>query len=122
MKITKDKIYFDYILHGLFYFTSKVIFYVCGFVYFRGVALGLIATVLTVSIGVMSFKEYKKATKHIAHWLAVLVPLIIIFLTPVIMIHNLGHEIFQIEKMIILIIFECLAIAQVILALLMFRR
>ncbi len=56
-----------------------------------------------------------------AHWLAVLMPLIIIPLTPIIMIRNLGQEIFQIEKIAILIIFECLAIAQVILAVLIFK-
>ncbi len=38
------------------------------------------------------------------------------------MIHNLGLEMFQIEKIAILIIFESLAITQVILALLMFKR
>ena len=121
MKITKEKIYLIYILFGLLYFISKVIFYICGFVYFKGVILGLIATVLTTLIGILSFKEYEKATKSLAHWLAVLMPLIIIPLTPIIMIHNLGHEIFQIEKITILIIFECLAITQVILALFMFK-
>ena len=121
MKITKEKIYLIYILLGLFYFISKIIFYICGFVYFKGVILGLIATVLTVSIGVLFFKEYKKAIKLMAHWLAVLMPLIIIPLTPIIMIRNLGQEIFQIEKIAILIIFECLAIAQVILAVLIFK-
>ena len=121
MKITKEKIYLIYILLGLFYFISKIIFYICGFVYFKGVILGLIATVLTVSIGVLFFKEYKKAIKLMAHWLAVLMPLIIVPLTPIIMIRNLGQEIFQIEKIAILIIFECLAIAQVILAVLIFK-
>ena len=122
MKIRKEKIYSIYILLGLSYFISKVIFYICGFVYFRGVMLGLIATVLTASIGILSFKEYKKGTMQVIHWVAVLIPLIILFLTPVIMIHNLGHGIFQIEKITILIIFECLAIAQIILGVLMFRR
>ena len=120
MKIVKKKIYLGYILLGLLYFISKVVFYICGFVYFRGVALGLIATVLTIFIGILSFGEYKKEAKYTAHWLAVLMPIIIVFLTPIIMVRNLGSEIFQIEKITILIIFECLAIAQVILALSMF--
>ena len=118
----KNKIYFSYTLLGVFYFISKVIFYTCGFVYFRGVILGLIATVLTTFIGTLSFREYKKANKSIAHWLAVLIPLVIIFLTPIIMIHNLGQGIFQIEKIAIFVIFEGLAIAQVILAVLMLRN
>lgn len=83
--------------------------------------LGLIATVLTTFIGILSFRKYKEAVKSLAHWLDVLVPLIIIFLTPIIMIHNLGLNIFQIAKITILIIFEGLAITQAIIALLMFR-
>ena len=122
MKIIKEKIYLIYNLLGLLYFIFKVIWYICGFVYFRGVILGLIATVLTTSIGILSFRKYKEAVKSLTHWLAVLIPLIIIFLTPIIMIHNLGHKIFQIEKIAILIIFEGLAITQVILALFMFKR
>ncbi|MEA3474856.1 MAG: hypothetical protein U9R23_00170 [Candidatus Cloacimonadota bacterium] len=121
MKIIKEKIYLIYILLGLLYFIFKMIWYICGFVYFRGVMLGLIATVLTTFIGILSFRKYKEAVKSLAHWLDVLVPLIIIFLTPIIMIHNLGLNIFQIAKITILIIFEGLAITQAIIALLMFR-
>ena len=121
MKIIKKKINLIYILLGLLYFIFKVIWYICGFVYFRGVILGLIATVLTTFIGILSFRKYKEAIKPVTHWLSVLIPLIIIPLTPIIMIHNLGHEMFQIEKIAILIIFESLAITQVILALLMFK-
>ena len=121
MKITEKKIYVIYILLGLLYFISKAIYYICGFVYFRGVILGLIATVLTICIGILAFRGYKKAAKSVAHWLAILIPSIIVPLTPIIMVHNLGSEIFQIEKITILIIFECLALMQIILALLMFR-
>lgn len=53
------------------------------------------------------------------HWLAALIPLIIIPLTPAIVVYNLGQGIFQIEKMAILVIFECIAITQIILAFLM---
>jgi len=81
----------------------------------EGVILGLIATILTICVGIFALKEYKKAAKPVAHWLAVLIPLIIIPLTPAIMIHNLRQGIFQIEKMAILVIFECLAITQIIL-------
>ena len=122
MKIIKENTNLIYIVLGLLYFIFKVIWYICGFVYFRGVILGLSATVLTTFIGILSLRKYKEAVKSVAHWLAVLIPLIITFLTPIIMIHNLGHGIYQIEKIAILLIFECLAIAQVILALLMCKR
>ncbi len=116
MKITKNKIYLSYILLGLLYFIFKVIWYICSFVYFRGVILGLIATILTILAGILAFREYKRLNKIIAHSLAILFPLIIIPLTPIIMVCNLGSEIFQIEKITILFIFELIAILQVILA------
>ncbi|KQC10740.1 MAG: hypothetical protein APR54_11695 [Candidatus Cloacimonas sp. SDB] len=122
MKIIKENINLIYILFGLLYFIFKVIWYICDFVYFRGVILGLIATVLTTFIGILSFRKYKKAVKPVTHCLAVLIPLIIIPLTPIIMIHNLGSEIFQIEKIAILIIFEGLAITQVILGIVIIKR
>ncbi len=68
MKIIKEKIYLIYNLLGLLYFIFKVIWYICGFVYFRGVILGLIATVLTTFIGILSLKKYKEAVKPVAHW------------------------------------------------------
>ena len=116
MKITREKTYPIYISLGLLYFISKVIFYVSGFVYYRGVILGLVATVVTVCIGVLSLKEYRKPTRHIMHWLAVSAPVVVLLVTPVTMIRNLGPEIFQIEKIAILTIFGCFAIAQIVLA------
>ena len=122
MKITEKKIYHIYVLVGLLYFITKVSWYLCGFVYLRGVVLGLTAAVLTTCIGTFAFREYKITAKPIAHWLAVLIPLIIIPLTPIIMCHNLGQEIYQFEKISILIIFECLAIAQIVLMSICLRR
>jgi len=121
-EITKNKSYFIYVLLGLFYFIAKIVYYVFGFVYLRGVMLGLIATILTIFIGILAFREYEKTSKPIAHWIAVLIPLIILPLNPVIMFYNLGFEFFQIEKISIFVILECLAIAQVIISVLMFRR
>jgi len=122
MKITKNKIYLSYILLGSLYFIVKVIWYICGFVYFRGVILGLIAAILTILVGILAFREHKKPNKTIAHSLAILFPLIIIPLTPIIMVCNLGSKIFQIEKLTILFIFELIAILQTILAISIFKN
>ena len=116
MEIIKNKIYLFYILLGLLYFIVKVIWYICGFVYFRGVILGLIAAISTILVGILAFREHEKTDKTIAHRLMILFPLIIIPLTPIIMVRNLGSEIFEIEKLTILFIFELIAILQVILA------
>ena len=124
MELIKKRIYFIYILLGSLYFISKVIYYSCGFVCLRGLMLGLIATVLTIWIGIASFKEYRKANRQIAHWLAFIGPLFIVLYSPLHMTIRLGIPAFQfpVEKFTILLIFECLAVAQLILSVLMHRE
>jgi len=120
----KSKIYFTYIVLGSFYFISKLIYYIFGWVCLLGLMLGLVASVLTILIGIVSFKEYQKASKPIAHWWAVIGPLIIILYSPLHMTMRLGVPVFKfsIEKMSILLIFESLAVAQLILSILMHRK
>ena len=120
----KSKVYRTYIVLGSLYFVSKVIYYIFGWVCFSGLMLGLVASVLTILIGIASFKEYKKAGKPIAHWWAVIGPLIIILYSPLHMTMRLGIPVFlfSAEKMSILLIFEGLAIAQLILSILMHKE
>jgi len=124
MKLIENRIYFIYILLGSLYFISKVIYYICDFVCLSGVMLGLIATVLTIWIGIASFKEYRKANRTIAHWLAFIGPLFIIIYSPPHMTIRLGIPVFQfpVEKFTILLIFECIALGQLILSVLMHRE
>ena len=124
MSITENRIYFTYMVLGSLYFISKLIYYIFGWVCFAGLMLGLIASVLTILIGIASFKEYKKAGKPIAHWWAVIGPLIIILYSPLHMTMRLGIPVFRFpaEKMSILLIFEGLAIAQLILSILMHKK
>jgi len=123
MKLIEKRTYFSYIILGSLYLVSKAIYYFCGFVCPRGVVLGLIAAVVTILIGVGSFKEYKKAGKPIAHWLAIIGPLFILLYTPLHMAIRLGIAVFQfpVGNLIVLVTFECLAIAQLILAVLMYK-
>ncbi len=126
MEIVKNNIYFSYILLGSMYFISKVFGYVLSVVCLTGLLLGLITAVITIMIGFASFKEYnRKISQSVAHWLAFIGPIIIIIIyTPLHMMMRLGISVFQFSsgKLIILIIFECLAITQIILAVLMFRN
>ena len=115
------KTYALYILLGLLYPTVKVIWYINGLVYPRGVVYGLIAGVITICIGILAFKEYAGAEKSVWHWLAATAPLIIIPLTPIIMIYHLGLKVFLTEKMAIFMIFDGIVVAQFIVAILMFR-
>ena len=115
------KLYFFYILLGVLYPVVKVIYYVNDLVCGRAVIYGLIAGILSICAAIAAFREYKGAGKPIGHWLAALIPLLIIPLTPIIMIIHLGSAISQIEKIMVLIIFGGLAIVQFVLAILMFR-
>ncbi len=124
MRFIEKKIYFIYVLLGFFYFISKLIYYIPGWVCLGGLILGFVAAGLTILIGIGSFKEYKKASRPIAHWWAVIGPLIIILYSPFHMTIRMGIPVFQfpMEKFTILLIFECLAIAQIILSVLMHKE
>ena len=124
MKLIEKKIYFIYVLLGSLYFISKLIYYIYNFVCLSGLMLGLVSAVLTIWIGIGSFKEYKKAGKSVAHWLAIVGPLFVILYSPFHMTVRIGIPVFQfpVEKFTILLIFECLAIAQLILAILMHKE
>ncbi|MCK4255839.1 hypothetical protein KAX35_03040 [candidate division WOR-3 bacterium] len=124
MKLIEKKAYFIYVLLGSLYFISKLIYYICGWVCLRGLILGLVSAVLTILIGIVSYKEYRKAGKPVAHWWAVIGPLIILLYSPFHMTIRMGIPVFQfpIEKLTILLIFEGLAIAQLILSVLMHRE
>ena len=115
------KKYLLYMLLGALYPIVKVVCYLNDLVYARGIIYGLIAGVLTISIGILALKECEKDGKPVGHWLAALIPLLVIPLTPIIMMLHLGSEMGQIEKLTVLIIFEAVAIAQFVLAILMFR-
>ena len=100
------KIYFYYILIAVLYPIVKVICYINGLVYLRGVVYGLIAGVSTVCVGILAFKEYNGADKSVWHWLAALIPLIIIPLTPIVMILHLGLRTFLMEKTTLFMVFK----------------
>lgn len=125
MENNKNKIYFFYILLGSIYFIIKLPCYIAGFVCLRGLIYGLIATIFAVSIGILAVKEYKAAKIIVSHWGTVLVPLIILVFTHILLIKRLyeeGTEMFPTEKLVVFMIFEALAIVQIILAVSMFKR
>ena len=123
MNLMEKKTYFSYVILGSLYLISKVIYYFCGFVCPRGVILGLVTAVLTILIGISSSREYKKTAKPIAHWLAIIGPLFILLYTPLHMSISLDNAVFHfpVGNLIVLVTFECLGIAQLILAVLMYK-
>lgn len=120
------KPYYSYILMGSFYTIVKLIYhFVSDFAGPRAVVYGIITGGLTVCAGILAVKEFNKKhkslSKHMGHWLAILLPLIIIPLTPLTMQREQGVQWLLGDRLIIFVIFEIIAITQVILAILMFR-
>ncbi len=115
------KTYLFYISLGALYPVVKVTCYINDLVYARGLIYGLIAGILSICAAIVALREHKGTGKPIGHWLAALIPLVIIPLTPIIMMMHLGAEMGQTEKVSVLAIFEVLAIAQFVLAIVMFR-
>ena len=90
------------------------------------IILGLIATVLTLVSGIIALLEFQKdqwkTRKPIGHWLALLFPIVLIPLTPGIMILQQEFEwTHDIIKIVVLIVFEVVAITQIILAIFMYK-
>ena len=120
------KLYFSYIIMGSFYAIVKIIYhFVSDFAGTHAIAFGIVTGGLTVCAGILAVKEFNKkhksASKYMGHWLAVLLPLIIIPLTPLTMLREQGAQWLLGDRLIMFVIFEIIAIAQVILAVLMFR-
>ena len=120
------KKYIFYILLGLLYSSSKLIFTVYGFLGLRALIYGIITSGLTTCVGILAFIEFRKKGKRInkpiGHWLAVLLPLLIIPFTPLVMIYEKGSLwIQEIDRLIVFIIFEITAIAQFIIAINMYK-
>ncbi len=121
-----EKKYVIYIILSLVYPIIKLIYYINGFLRMRAILYGLIAGGITICTGIFAIYEYKKehkgAGKPVGHWLAALIPLMIIVLTPLVMMLEKGSQWLQGERLTVLIIFEVLAIAQFVTAILMFRE
>ena len=125
MEIGKNKVHYSYIILGSLYFLIKLVCYIMEFVCLMGLVYGLIATIFAVSIGIFALVEYKNAKRIISHWGAVIIPLIILSYTHILLITELykqGTDMFPTEKLVIFMIFEALAVLQIILAASMFKR
>ncbi len=121
------KKYVFYMLLGVLYPLIKLIFTMYGFLGLRAIIYGIITGGVTICAGIFATIEFRKkdnkVRKPVGHWLAVLLPLVILPLTPLIMISEKGLEWLQeMDKMIIFIIFEVLAIAQFIIAISMKKK
>ena len=125
MKITAmNKTYFSYILLGLLYLLTKIVFFFFSDVIgVRAIMHGTTPAVLTMLAGFLAMKASSKGKRSSwEHWLTILFPLLIIILTPLIMLAEKGPLWLEAERLPVLIIFEALAVAQLMLAVRMFQK
>lgn len=119
-----EKRYVLYIILGLFYFVSKLVYFILGLVCTKAIIYGIVASTLTTCFGFLAVKEYReeRMNKALGHWAAVLTSLLLIPLTIIVMVNELGLEPWPLNRIIIFIIWEGLAIAQFLLTIIMFRN
>lgn len=119
------KKYMIYILLGILYPLIKLIFMIFGYLCSRAIIYGLITGGVTICAGIFAAIEFKKKNgerKPIGHWLVVLLPLLLLLLTPLIMTFERGLEWLQeMDRLTIFIIYEVLAIAQFITAITIYK-
>ncbi|MEW6041396.1 MAG: methyltransferase domain-containing protein [Elusimicrobiota bacterium] len=115
------KIYLFYILLGLLCPIVMGTYYINGEICcIDAVYFEVIVGILSSSAAILAFTEYKRE-KELGLRLCFLIPVIVIILIPVFMINKVGFSTFLTEKMRPFLIMEGFAVAQFVLAILMFR-
>lgn len=115
------KKYFIYILLGLLCPAVMTIYYVSGIGCINAIGLEIAIGILSSSAALLALKEYEGTGKPVGHWLSALIPLISIPFIPAAMISHSGFEAFLARGMPPFVTMEGFAIAQLVLAVLMFR-
>ncbi len=120
------KKYMVYILLGILYPLIKLIFMMYGFLSSRAIIYGIITGAVTICAGIFATIEFRKkdnkVRKPVGHWLAIILPLVLLPLTPLIMTSERGLEWLQeMDRLTIFIIYEVLAIAQFITAITIYK-
>lgn len=119
-----NKMYYAYILLGSLYLLTKIVFFfISDVIGMRAIMHGTTPAVLTMLAGFSAMKALHKGKRRSwEHWLAIVFPLLIIILTPLIMVLEKGPLWLEAERLPVLIIFEALAVAQLVLAVFMFQK
>ena len=119
-----NKMYYAYILLGSLYLLTKIVFFfISDVIGMRAIMHGTTPAVLTMLAGFSAMKALHKGKRRSwKHWVAIVFPLLIIILTPLIMVLEKGPLWLEAERLPVLIIFEALAVAQLVLAVFMFQK
>ena len=116
-----NKKYFAYILLAVLCPVVIWVYYVNDMACLHAVCSTATAGILTTGSAIIALKEYRGERKPIGHWLAAVIPAVAILVIPIAMISHIGLEALLAERILAFATMEGFAIAQLVLAVLMFR-
>ena len=117
--------YLGYIVVGVLYVAVKVAFVLAGYLHLGAIAHGAIPAVITTVVGTLALRESVAASqKRFWRTLAVVSPVLVFVITPLYMFikHDGSMAWLAGGRLSVLIIYECLAIVQLVLAVAAGRR
>jgi hypothetical protein len=110
----RKPLYFGYMIIGVVYLAVKVIFVSAGYLLSCAIRHGMIPAVLTTIVCLFSMKEnFPHSFKLILHWLMIILPLLVLIITPLYIYWIHGDGWLEGGHLSVLLIYECLAIIQV---------
>lgn len=121
MKSIKSLGYLCYILIAVSCPLVMAIYHADGMVCTHVVRYEVIAAILATGSAILAFSEYRGTRKPVGHWLSALIPLITIPLVPLVMMIRIGSIALSGDGWVALATVEGFALAQFIVAILMFR-
>ena len=117
-------LYKNYIGLGFLYVAVKIIFVSFGYLHPGAILHGVIPAVLTILAGFLSLKKTVKNEQNLFwHRMLLILPFLILIITPVFMYFKMGAEKWLINgRLPVLIIYEILAIIQFVVAFIAIKR
>jgi hypothetical protein len=119
-----DKIlYYLYIIIGILYVIVKILFVSFGYLHTEAIMHGVIVAIPTTLIGILSLIEHKKGYGTVLHILAIILPILVLSLTPPYMYLKMGPEKWLTEgRLEVLIIYEIFAVIQIVLSMVLYKK
>ena len=119
----KKKLYFNYIGFGILYVAVKTVFVSFGYLHLGAIAHGSVPAILTILVCLFAIKENtNNSQKYMWHWLMLILPLLVLIITPLYMYLKSGDTWLLNGRLPVLIIYEIMAIIQSMIAFVVIKR
>lgn len=115
--MSKRQLYWGYIVIGILYVAIKVAFVLAGYLHLGAIWHGLVPAVLTVAAGVLGLRsDTDSSDRSLSHWVLIILPILVLITTPPYMYWKQRELWLANGRLPVLIIYECLALAQIVIA------